>query len=96
MNGHLARPVALDPAHKTQMEMPMALFIHDAREIEDRTNPQSRWLIPLFAVIARAGSVVQAELRARRDAAELASLDDRMLCDMGVSRSEIQRLVRRL
>src|SRR5262249_52635699 len=77
------------------MEMHLALFIHDTRDIEDRTDPQPRWLAHLFAAIATAGSALRAELRARRAAAELASLDDHMLRDIGVGRSEIQTVVRR-
>jgi uncharacterized protein YjiS (DUF1127 family) len=61
----------------------------------DRARPQSAWPLRLFAALARASSGVRAELRARRAAAELASLDDRMLRDIGVSRCEIQSLVRR-
>jgi uncharacterized protein YjiS (DUF1127 family) len=49
----------------------------------------------LFAALASAGSTVQSELRTRRDAAELKRLDDRMLRDIAVSRSEIHNLVRR-
>src|SRR5262249_55090133 len=62
---------------------------------QDRPRPQSRWPLRLLEALARTTSAVQAELRARRTAAELANLDDRMLRDIGVSRSEIQSLVRR-
>src|SRR5215468_6702180 len=55
---------------------------------------QSRWLMCLFAALAKARSAIQSELRARRNAAELASMDDRMLRDIGISRSEIYSLVR--
>lgn len=60
-----------------------------------KNYPQSHWIMGLFAPFARAGSAVRAELRARRAYAELASLDDRMLRDIGISRSEIHSLVRR-
>jgi uncharacterized protein YjiS (DUF1127 family) len=57
-------------------------------------SPQSRWLMRFLAALSRAISAVQAELRAHRAAAELANLDDRMLRDIGISRSEIPSLVR--
>ena len=80
---------------KTQMETHSAQFLHGRQGIKDRSRPQFHWLIRIFAAIARAASAVQAELRARRDAAELASLDEHMLRDIGVRRSEIHSLVRR-
>jgi len=77
------------------METHSAQFLHGTQGIKDRTRPQFHWLIRKFAAIARAASADQAELRARRDAAELASLDEHMLRDIGVRRSEIHSLVRR-
>jgi len=67
---------------------------HDTQGIDARTHPQFRRLMRLLAALARARSAVQAELRARRDVAELASMEDRMLRDVGISRSEINVLVR--
>ena len=64
-------------------------------DIDARLRPSPRWPVRLLAALARARSTVLAELRARRAAAELASMDDHMLRDMGVSRSEIDRIVRR-
>ena len=46
-------------------------------------------LMRFLAALSRAISAAQAELRAHRAAAELANLDDRMLRDIGISRSEI-------
>jgi uncharacterized protein YjiS (DUF1127 family) len=67
---------------------------HGTPATKAQSSRQSRWLMRLLAALSRAISVVQAELRARGAAAELASLDDRMLRDIGVSRSEIRSLVR--
>lgn len=74
------------------MGMNSTQFVNGALGIKDRTRPL---LIRLFAALARAGSAIRAESRARRAYAELARLDDRMLRDIGVSRSEIHSLVRR-
>jgi uncharacterized protein YjiS (DUF1127 family) len=59
-----------------------------------RRRPRSRWTSVLFAILSQLTATLTAELRARRAAAELAAMDDRMLCDIGVSRSEIERVVR--
>ena len=77
------------------MVMHSAQFFRRTRGINAQARRQSRWLMRLFAALAKARSAVHSELRARRDAAELASLDDRMLRDIGISRSEIDSLVRR-
>ena len=77
------------------MEMKLTDFTYGRQGVADRLDPQSRWLIRPFAAIAKAGAAVRAEWRARRAAAELASLDDHMLRDIGVRRCEIQGLVRR-
>ena len=60
----------------------------------DRTRLRSRWTGLLFAILSQVAAALTAELRARRAAAELAAMDDRMLRDIGVSRSEIERVVR--
>jgi uncharacterized protein YjiS (DUF1127 family) len=48
-----------------------------------------------FVLLTRLKSWFKAGVQARRAARELASLDDRMLRDIGVSRADIQRVVRR-
>jgi len=77
------------------MVMHSAQFSRRTQGINAEARLQSRWLMRLVAALAKARSAVQSELRARRDAAELASKDDRMLRDIGISRSEIDSLVRR-
>src|SRR5215510_3075500 len=72
-----------------------ARFFRRTQGIHAEARLQSRWIMRLFAALAKARSAPQSELRARRDAAELASMDDRMLRDIGISRSEIDSLVRR-
>lgn len=70
-------------------------FFHRAQDCNARAHPRFRWLQQLFAAVARTASAIQAQLRAHHAAAELASLDDRMLRDIGVSRSEIRSVLRR-
>jgi len=76
------------------MVMQSAQFFRRTKGINAEARLQSRWLMRLFAALAKARSAIQSELRAHRDAAELASMDDRMLRDIGISRSEIDSLVR--
>src|SRR5262245_55241793 len=76
------------------MVMHSAQFLQKTQGINAQARPQSGWLRRLFGALAKARSAVQAELRARRDAAELASMDDRVLRDIGISRNEIDTLVR--
>src|SRR5215471_2330799 len=77
------------------MVMHSAQFFRRTKGINAEARLHSRWLMRLFSALAKARSALQSELRARRDAAELASMDDRMLRDIGISRSEIDFLVRR-
>jgi|SRR5690242_20321077 uncharacterized protein YjiS (DUF1127 family) len=77
------------------MAMLSTQFFHRTEGSKVRNDLQPRWNLRPMALIARVVSAVQSELRARRDLAELASLDDRTLRDIGVSRSEIYGLVRR-
>jgi uncharacterized protein YjiS (DUF1127 family) len=49
----------------------------------------------LFASLSRLSMVLRAELQSRRAIAELAMMDDQMLRDIGICRSEIEHAVRR-
>ena len=48
----------------------------------------------LFQVASRMVARVARELRIRRDMRRLAEMDDAMLCDIGLARSEIEHVVR--
>jgi uncharacterized protein YjiS (DUF1127 family) len=62
----------------------------------NRSRPIVRRLVArILAFVAMVKRAIEAELAARRAMAELAELDDRMLRDLGVSRSEIENRVRR-
>jgi uncharacterized protein YjiS (DUF1127 family) len=49
----------------------------------------------ILAILKRIAKAIDAELAARRAIAELAGMDDRMLRDLGITRGEIESLVRR-
>ena len=55
---------------------------------------RSLWTKRSFAQLRRLISALSRELEVRRAAWELSALDDRMLRDIGISRSDIQRMVR--
>jgi uncharacterized protein YjiS (DUF1127 family) len=49
----------------------------------------------IVGFLARVKRVVENELAARQAIDELASMNDHMLCDLGISRDEIESAVRR-
>jgi uncharacterized protein YjiS (DUF1127 family) len=79
------------------MEMHSRQSLYEVHGIsaQDRPRLQLLWTVGVFALLARVTSALKAEMQARRAATELAGLDDRMLRDIGVSRSDIERAVRR-
>ena len=78
------------------MEMHSRSSRYEIHGISAREDAQFRpqWGKGSFALLRRVISVVKGELEARRAARELSELDDRMLRDIGISRCDIQRIVR--
>jgi len=61
-----------------------------------RSHPIARRLVAsLLVFLASVKRAIETELAARRAMAELAELDDHMLHDIGLRRSEIENRVRR-
>ena len=87
-------PPRTQEKRSTEMHSRSSLYeIHGISAREDaRFRPQ--WGKGSFALLRRVISVLSGELAARRAARELSQLDDRMLRDIGISRSDIQRMVR--
>jgi len=78
------------------MEMHSQSSLYEIHGISAREDARLRlrWTKGIFALLRRVISALRGELEARRAARELSKLDDRMLRDIGISRSEIQQLVR--
>ena len=78
-----------------EMHTPQSLYDTHGIDVRSRPRSRSRWVRSLSAILSRLTTSFKAALRARRATAELAEMDDRMLRDMGISRSEIETAVRR-
>ena len=84
------------------MEMHSRQSLNEIHGISTPPRRQPRWGSLMRLIIARVGAVlkrikevVDVELAARRAIAELLSMDDRTLRDLGITRGEIGNLIRR-
>ena len=84
------------------MEMHSRQSLNEIHGISAPPRRQTRWgslmrlsIAGVLAVLKGIRKAIDAELAARHAIAELASMNDRMLRDLGISRSEIKNLIRR-
>jgi len=78
-----------------EMHSPQSLYAVHGISIGRRPRSRPHWTTFLAAILSKLTASLKAELRVRRAIAELAGMDDRMLRDIGISRSEIDSAVRR-
>jgi uncharacterized protein YjiS (DUF1127 family) len=84
------------------MEMHLRQSLNETHGISAPPRRQPRWrslarlaTARIFAVLKGIKKAIDAELAARQAIVELASMDDRMLRDLGITRGEIGSLIRR-
>ena len=82
------------------MEMHSQASLYEIHGIVVRRGRRSRPIVRrivagILAFVAIVKRAIEAELAARQAMADLAEMDDRMLRDLGLSRSEIENRVRR-
>ena len=82
------------------MEMHSQASLYEIHGIVVRRGGRSRPIVRrivarILAFVAIVKRAIGAELAARQAMADLAEMDDRMLRDLGLSRSEIENRVRR-
>jgi uncharacterized protein YjiS (DUF1127 family) len=77
-----------------EMHTPQSLHRIHGISLPHRPGRQQSLIGRLFSKLMVLRSAIEAEVRARRAAAELASLDDYMLRDIGVPRGDIERIAR--
>jgi len=83
------------------MEMHSQQALNETHGISAPPRRQPRWgsltrlsIARILAVLKRITKAIDAELAARHAIIELASMDDRMLRDLGITRGEIESLIR--
>ena len=84
------------------MEMHSRQSLNEIHGINGMPRRQPRWRLlarlataRIFAVLNGIAKAIEAELAARRAVIELTSMDDHMLRDLGITRCEIENLIRR-
>jgi len=77
-----------------EMHSPQSLYRYMASVLGQHRVHGWRWVKSLFAALTRLRSALEQELQKRRAITELANMDDRMLRDIGICRSEIESAVR--
>jgi uncharacterized protein YjiS (DUF1127 family) len=82
----------LDLKDRMEMHSPRSHYAVHGRAA--CAQPRLHWGSRLVAALKRLRSAIESERQSRRAALELERLDDRMLRDIGIGRSEIDRVVR--
>jgi uncharacterized protein YjiS (DUF1127 family) len=84
------------------MEMHSRQSLNEIHGISAPPRRQARWgslmrlgIASVLAVLKGIRKAIDTELAARQAIVELTSMDDRMLRDLGITRGEIQNLIRR-